>query len=829
MGIIIKFIVKNIQEKKLRTFLILFSISLSAALVFASFALSGTVEQTVMEQIKKYVGSADIMIWANQKSPSWCFLMEKTAKYQTRLEYAVGSIETDVTYKNKKETIHLNLKGFYLEDLPKLNPFILEAQKNLLPFNGNKIIVSEKTAQNCNFKVGQSIEILADGNRHRFQVVGIARPFGYFQEDSQSNTAVVPRESLARAFNVPGRVSVAYIKLKDPSQIQATIQDLAKEYRRYTVREPVSKAELKQNTDRISTPFQIMVILILLISIFIIYSSFKVITRERLPVIGTFRSIGATRKITNRILFAESLLYGVSGGIFGCILGLGILYIMSMIISPRWLMGVHTSINFTFGQLMIAFTIAVLLPLIGSLIPILKISKIPVKDIVLNTMEKPKKKKTSQLLIGVLTLSYAIVAPLLAPKDWMLLSAITSQIAAITSIIFLVPFLTAGFLKIFERVYDYLLGNEGVLAAKNLRENRSILNNISLLAIGISSLLMINTVSFSSIQEVANAYKDCNFQVWMDYYPQADRRLEGVLRTVDGVKDTYGIYSANMVEVDGTKEKINLLNGINTARYPNFRHIIIDGDSYALQHLGDERNILLSYILRDKFDVKKGDSLTLSLNRGKRVYKVTGFFNSLDWGGSHALIAERYFKLDTNEHYYATIFIKTSKDPNLVAANIQKKFLRFRPWVTTTEKRVQEDLEGNRKIFSILQGFAIMTLIIGAFGVFNNLIISFIERKRSLAMMRSVGMSRKQTLKMIFIEALTGGMIGGIIGILAGTLLISIVPFIMQAINQVVPIHYSVREYWIVFIAGIVITVVASINPALKFSKQNIIEAIKYE
>ncbi len=829
MGIIVKFVVKNIREKKFRTFLILFSVSLSAALVFASFALSGTIEQTVMEQVRKYVGSAEIMIWANQKSPSRYFHIEKTAKFQQRLEYAVGSMEADVTYKNQKETIHLNLKGFTLEDLPKLNPFILEAQKNLLPFRGNKIIVSEKTARNCHFKVGQSIEVLAEGDRHRFQIVGIARPFGYFQEDSQSNTAVVPRQSLARAFNVPGSVSVAYIKLKDPGQIPAMIEDLSKEYRRYTVREPVSQAELKQEIDPISTPFQIMVVLVILISIFIIYSSFKVITRERLPVIGTFRSIGATRRTTDLVLFAESFLYGFIGGIFGCILGLGVLYIMSMIISPRWVIGAHTSINFTVGQLLITFIFAMLLPFLGAVIPIVKISKIPVKDIVLNTMEKPSKKKPARLLAGIFSLAYAIAVPLLAPKDWALVLDITGMIAALTSIMLLVPSLTAGFLKIFQWLYQYILGNEGVLAAKNLRENKSILNNISLLAIGISSLLMINTVSFSSVQEITNVYKDCNFQVWLSYYPQADRRLEGIIRAIDGVKDTYGIYSANMVEVAGSKEKINLLNGINTTRYPEFRQVTVDGGPQVLRHLGEERRILLSYILREKFQVKKGDSLTLTLTRGKKAYQVVGFFDSMEWGGSHALIAERYFKMDTQERFYATIFIKTTKDPNFVAAKIQKKFLRFRPWVTTTGQRIQEDLQGNRKMFSLLQGFAIMTLVIGAFGVFNNLIISFIERKRSLAMMRSVGMSRKQTLKMILIESLTGGVIGGVIGILAGTLLIYIIPFVMRAINQVIPIHYSLKQYGIVFIAGILITAAASIHSALKFSRQNIIEAIKYE
>jgi putative ABC transport system permease protein len=829
MGVIFKFVVKNIQEKKFRTFLILFSVSLSAALFFASYALSGTMEQTVMTQVKKYIGSAEIMIWANQKSPSWCFLIEKTAKYQNRLEYAVGSIETVVNYKNKNETIDINLKGFYLEDLPKLNPFVLKAQKNLLPFTGNKIIMSEKTAQNCGLRVGQNIEILFDGNRHRFQIVGIARPFGYFQEDSQSNTAVVPRGSLARVFNIPGRVSIAYLKLKDPSQIQVTINDLAREYRRYTVREPISKAELKQNTERISTPFRIMVGMVMLISIFIIYSSFKVITRERLPVIGTFRSIGATRRITDLVMFAESFFYGIIGGISGCILGLGILYVMSMIMSPKWLIGAQTSIHFTIGQLVLAFLVAVILPFIGSVIPIVKVSKIPVKDIVLNTMEKPKKKKNLNLLTGIFCLCFAVSAPFLAPKDWALSLDIASMIAVIASIILLVPYLTDGFLKFFEQLYYYFFGNEGVLAAKNLRQNKSILNNIALLSIGISSLLMINTISFSAIKEIVNIYKDCDFQVWMGYYPQADRRLEGILRTVDGVRDTYGIFSKTMVEVDGSKEKINLLNGINTTRYLDFRRIVISGGPLVLQHLGDDRNILLSYILKDKFEVEKGDSLTLLLNRGKRVYRVVGFFNSLDWGGSHALIADRYFKLDTNERYYATVFIKTTKNPSLVAANIQKKFKRFRPWVTTTEQRTNEDLKSNQKTFLILQCFAVMTLIIGVFGIFNNLIISFIERKRSLAIMRSVGMSGKQTLKMILIESLTGGVIGGTVGIFTGTLLIFIVPFLLRAINQVVPIHYSIREYIIAFIAGIVITVTASINPAWKFSKQNIIEAIKYE
>lgn len=829
MGIIIKFILRNIREKKFRTFLILFSITLSTALFFASISLSGTLEKTFLERFKKYVGTADLVIHPNGKSPDWAFLVDNAKKFADRLEYAVGSIEMQGSYKNQFESIDIDIKGFKLEELSLMNPYALKQELNLQPFVGKKIILSEKIAKQNGFKIGEYIEIELKGEKQRFQIVGIAEPYGLFQEDGLSNTAVAPLSTIARISGIPGKIVLAFLKVKDPSRLEETTKLLAKEYRRYTVREPFSKAELKRQTESITTPFLIMVFLVLFMSVFIIYSSFKVITKERLPVIGTFRSIGATRKTTDIVLFAESLVYGFIGGIFGCILGFGILKLMSVLMTPNWLSGVKSSVQFSLWHLIAAFGIALVLPLVSSFIPIVKISKIPVKDIILNTMEKPKKKKTLKWLMGLFCLMIAIIPPFFAPKEMAILVDVVAMLAAISAAVLLVPYITSGFLKVFENVYSVLLGNEGVLAAKNLRENKSILNNISLLAIGISSLLMINTINFSVIKEVANFFKDGSFDVWMWYY-QADRRFEAVLRGMEGIKGVYGVYVANQVEADGYKDQINLIHGINTHRHLDYWNLNIEGNrEKVLRDLDKDRNILIAYILKDKLGVEQGDSLVLNLARGKRTYQVIGFFNSMMWGGNYALVSSRFLKLDMKLQTYGTLFIKTYQDPDLVAKELQKKFKKSRPWIRTMSQLTAEDLKANQKMFFILQGFSVMTLIIGVFGVFNNLVISFIERKRSLAMMRSVGMSKKQTLKMILIESLTGGIIGGSVGILTGTILISQVPFLLRAINLVVPIHYSLKEYLISFGAGILITVAASISPGLKSSSMNIIEAIKYE
>lgn len=96
-------------------------------------------------------------------------------------------------------------------------------------------------------------------------------------------------------------------------------------------------------------------------------------------------------------------------------------------------------------------------------------------------------------------------------------------------------------------------------------------------------------------------------------------------------------------------------------------------------------------------------------------------------------------------------------------------------------------------------------------------------------MFRSVGMSRKQIVSMIFIESLTGGLIGGVVGAIGGILMVSIVPYVMKAIDMSIPIHYSPGSVFTGIIAGTIITLVASISPAIKSSKLNIIEAVKYE
>jgi putative ABC transport system permease protein len=62
MGIILKYILACIRERKFLSFLILFAITLSTALFFASNALSLTLQNMYMDVMKKYYGSSNNVI-----------------------------------------------------------------------------------------------------------------------------------------------------------------------------------------------------------------------------------------------------------------------------------------------------------------------------------------------------------------------------------------------------------------------------------------------------------------------------------------------------------------------------------------------------------------------------------------------------------------------------------------------------------------------------------------------------------------------------------------------------------------------------------------------
>ncbi|WFA08637.1 FtsX-like permease family protein [Tissierella sp. Yu-01] len=842
MGIILKYILNSIFEKKFRTFIIVFSVTLSAGLFFASNGMSVTMKNMYEALFRMQTGKADILIYPDSQSPSNSFML-KTEPVEG-VKFIAGEVIASGRYHlPKKDALiskikwkNLTIRGFDMAELEELNPVSFSQYAVNRPFEGNHIIISSLFADDYGFKVGDSIDLEINGQNRKVTVWGIGKPTGIFKHTPQSNTinALMPQDTLASLLDIKGRVQVGYVVLEEGVDKQSVEDQLGKQYTRYTVQRPFSEDELNTFTQFIVVPLFMMTTMVLFISIFIIYSTFKVITVERLPVIGTFRSIGATRKMTDTILIGESLTYGIIGGIFGNLVGIGFLYVIANVMAADPYSGgqLDVAIDISIGNLLMSFILAVGVALISSWIPIKRASKIPIKDLVLNTTEPKSRKDKQRLVIGISLFGLGFILPRIVPNSLAFVINIFSILASTVSLIMFVPFLTKAFLKVFERIYVLVFGNEGILAVKNINGNKNILNNISLLTIGISTILMINTISDSVGIEVLNAYKDWKFDI-MFFLDEADRNTEQVLRGVDGVSSTYGAYESWAgVNVVDTHYTINYLQGIDIKRYRDYVDFHFDGDDdvdEAFQMLDEGRNIMVTLMIRDELNLSLGEEIILEMESGDKTYTVIGFFDSIMSNGSNAIISQKYYKTDMKQPYFGSFYIRTSKNPDEVLLSIQEKFMRRGASGDTIANMTKMNYDSNNQFMIILQAFSILAMLIGIFGVFNNYTISFIERQRSIAILRSVGLSKKQTIKMVMIEALTGGLIGGIIGIIGGLQMLSGIPYLVKAMVMPLKIHYTGIFFINSLIGGIIIATLASISPAIKTSRQNIVEAIKYE
>lgn len=834
MRIILKYVWKNICEKKMRTALILFTVILSSALFFASTAISDTTIKIYTQGAKKFSGSSDIMIKPGEKSDSQYFYnVNIPEQYQDSMEFMIGVINENAFYKHTRDDdVKMTLQGIDWEDLQIMNPVRITQESAIEPFSGKKIIISEEMASKYGLEIGSILPLLINGKEYKFSVCAISLPVGPFLSDGKTVVGIVPKDVLGSIFSDKGAISTLYIKLKDPTYKKAITEELSSLLTRYKVQDVISLEEAKETTKLLSVVFSVVLVIVLLLSVFIIFSTFKVITSERMPVIGTFRSIGATRRTTSLVLLGESVAYGVIGGLIGCACGLGILYLISMLIAPSWGGGTDgVQVVYSISQLVGAFTIAIVLCLFSSLVPVIKVANLPLKDIVLDKVEVVAKQQHKlKLFIGLVLLIFVIVAPRTIQGAAAIYIDALCMVFTIGLIALLTPYIIIAFVTFFEIIYAYIFGNEGILAVKNLRDNKNLVSNTVMIAIGIASLLMISTVSQSVVSGIIDTFSNANYHLQFSM-PKLSRSIQQVINSTEGVDDTSGFYMASDVKVEGSPNKITYLEGVDKKKYLEFMNVNFAGNAKAaLEQLDSGRNVILNQMHKSWYNVKEGDTIVLDLGDDKkRTYTVTGFMDTMWMGGNYAITSDYFLKMDFRKQHFDYIRLKTKEDPVAILKVLKRRFSDSTTDGIITSELKNNIVTANTAMFTILQAFSVLAILIGILGVLNNVLISFIQRKRSLALLRSIGMSKSQIVKMIFIEAFTGGVIGGATGVIGGVMLISIMPLLLREVMATVLMNYSMFALIGSFLSGIIITVAASISPAMKSSKMNIIQSLKYE
>ena len=149
-------------------------------------------------------------------------------------------------------------------------------------------------------------------------------------------------------------------------------------------------------------------------------------------------------------------------------------------------------------------------------------------------------------------------------------------------------------------------------------------------------------------------------------------------------------------------------------------------------------------------------------------------------------------------------------------------------------QQAREDAKQTNSFISFLRSFLLafggIALFVGSFVIANSLSITIAQRTRELATVRTLGASRRQVLSSIFVEALVMGSFASVAGLFAGLGLAKGLFKLFDLVGFTLPnsgIVFGTSTIVIALVAGIVVTLVASLRPAIRATRVPPIAAVR--
>lgn len=560
--------------------------------------------------------------------------------------------------------------------------------------------------------------------------------------------------------------------------------------------------------------------IIIFSSVFVIRNSFAISVQEKNRQFGMLSSIGATTKQIRRSVIYEGFLLGVVGIPAGILLGVSVVLILVKILNVLIpdLMG---ETGFCFSMHPLIFVVAILSGAItiyfSCLFPALVAGKIsPIVAIRSNEDIKVKKNglKVSNLTRKVFGIGGVISAKNLKRSKQKYKSTVISLIMSVSVFIGLYSFV--GYSK--EAIgfsmpdVDYNVQvlphgeNKEVRAAYQYVIDHFEMNGYTMTYhcyYGVDGLSdYFNSYAESQVAQGRNvepAVYLLNDEYFKEYAKKAG---------IKDVKDNTAILLDRCIEINnGVREEVRYYEDIKEKSFTTFYHGISENGE----------------------DDKKTIEITRVTDVIPRGFEGEGFI------GGMLFLSEKLFSAsELDEEWQLNYLFVDAKNPdtfegkfNELASSQAVPELKY-AYVYNYSQQVRESKNLVFVLEIFLYGFIIVISLIGVTNILNTISTNMALRSKEFAMLRSVGMTKKEFDKMIRLESVMYGLKSLIVGIPLG-MLISFLVYKVYG-NQYYLGFIFPWQAIIISILGVFIIVSFTMKYSMgKIKKQNIIEAIRRE
>jgi putative ABC transport system permease protein len=597
------------------------------------------------------------------------------------------------------------------------------------------------------------------------------------------------------------------------------------------------------------TGFSLCGVAALVVGLFLVYNSLSVSVAERRHEIGILLSLGATRDQVRRLFAGEAVVLGLTGSILGIPLGVGL---AKLGLAP--VQDILKDIFFTLDARQVevptslviqSLAIGIVTAMAAALVPAIQASQENPAEAVRRIAKAPTAfRLLFQVLMSLTLVFTGAVLILLRSSIPYRLGTYGGLMLVLVGALVASPFFAAFAARLAQPLVRRFLGIEWRLAADNLVRSPGRTGLvIGALAAGVS--LVVQTAG--TIRSNRLALRD-----WVQESITAD------LIVTSGSPVGAGGQSLPMdVRLAEDLKKLPHIETVLPTRFrkvpyrdtqifiaatPADRVYEIErrrqskgNDARLFKEIGERRNaIIASENFAALYGVRTGDTITLTSPAGELKLLVAGTVVDYSWNHGSLVMNRRDYLEHFNDDKVDVFDVYLGAGSDFLAAKdaILKKYGAQYGLHALTRQELQERIDDMiERLYGIAYGQQIVVMLVAALGVVTALLISVLQRRREMGLLRAIGASRAQVIFSVLAEACLMGFIGTVIGLVVGVLLewyvINVV--ILEESGYLFPVLVPWIGTLVIAAAALATATLAGLGPAFYAVRQRIPEAIAYE
>jgi putative ABC transport system permease protein len=664
---------------------------------------------------------------------------------------------------------------------------------------------------------------------------------------------ILDLDNAAKVLGIPAgkvrRIDVALVPGIDPKIARKEIETILSG--RAEVRTIAEQNQSLQSAMvGMKTGFSMCGVAALIVGMFLVYNSLSVSVTERRHEIGILLALGATRDQVWRLFAGEAIVLGTVGSALGVPLGVGLAYVglkpIQGAIGEIFSTMNMRQVELTWELTVLAFGVGILSALIASLVPAIQAANDKPAEAVRRV---PKEPPVSHLVLHIVATAALVLSGMsmilirdYIPKRWGVYGGLSLvMIGALLS----APLLAQLAARFMAPVTRRFFPIEWRLAADNLiRAPGRTGMVIGALAAGVC--LVVETTGI--IRSNRLAIRD-----WVETSIAADiiitsgspvgsggqntpmeESLEIELRKLPGVEEVLPIRMCS--EVFFRKDRIAILAfDVDRAYSVEAERLNLSEYTELLKRMDKEKDtVLISNNFAALHHVHTGDTIALKSPKGEVRLRVVGTLVDYTWNLGTILMNRR----DYVEHWQDRsvsvfdVYLKKGIDANTTKAMISTKLGAQYDLHPLTRTELQTHIDRMiEQLYSIAYGQEIVVIIVAAFGVITALLISVLQRRREMGLLRAIGASRGQVIYLVLAEACLMGIVGAVLGAIFAIPLqwYALQILFLEESGYVFPVFVPWFEAAAIVVMALAIATLAGVGPAFYAVRERIPDAIAYE